>query len=113
MVGLLGLQQVQDAPRPLLGGEHQDKILVSFSDSAFVWSQLSPPWSFPLWLCWAHQPSGTSPVSRAWYLPQDQPQLLPSSLAPSCVPQQPFVTPAAPEQLQAKGSCAHPWGLRT
>ena len=39
----------------------------------------------PLW--GAHQPGSPSPVSRAWYLPQDQLQALPNSLPGSCVPQ--------------------------
>ena len=46
-VGLLGLQQVQDAPRPVLAEDDKDKILVACSDSAFEQSQVSPPWSYP------------------------------------------------------------------
>lgn len=46
-VGLLGLWQVQDAPRPLLAEEDKDKIPVACSESAFEWSQVSPSWSYP------------------------------------------------------------------
>lgn len=84
-VGLLGLRQVQDAPRPVLAEDDNDKILVDALTQPLNSPRSPHPGLTPLQLHWAPQPGGTSPASRARDLPQDQPQTLPNSSPPSCV----------------------------